>query len=242
MSILEILGIGLVLFSFIKNIENWKKNLLYTIVFCFSAYQFLNKISKYKDLHSFSKGTPLCTIQPFVENGFCIYYDAVFTYFIGQILWGYHAIPAFGTVFLGKRDMIYYTIHSIPIFGLITGRFNNWDLDLQLKTDLGLLIICMLNGDFEYTWFEFWEANRFEEFGRRNFHAYEKQTNIGDESSDKSGDESSDESGDKSSEEKVAFDEKKSRKENKKSLKKIIFRKHYNTRSRKRSLKTTTIY
>tara|TARA_B100000795_G_scaffold248799_2_gene215850 strand:+ start:82 stop:789 length:708 start_codon:yes stop_codon:yes gene_type:complete len=235
MSILEILGIGLVLFSFIKNIDNWKKNLLYTIVFCFSAYRFLNKISKYKDLHSFSKGTPLCTIQPFIENGFCIYYDAVFTYFIGQILWGYHAIPACGTVLLGKRDTIYYAIHSIPIFGLVTGHFNNWDLDLQLKTDLGLLIICVLNGDFEYTWFGFWEVNRFEEFDRSNFHVYEEQTNICEESGEESGEESCDESSDESGEEKEEDDREE-------SLKEHILRKHYNTRSRKRSLKTNTSY
>jgi len=246
MSILEILGIGLVLFSFMKNIGNWQKNLLSTIVFCFSGYKFLNKITKYKNLYSFSAGNPLCTNQPFIENGFCIYYDAVFTYFIGQLLWGYHAMSGFDTVIPGKRDLFYYAIHSIPIFGLISGHFNNWDLGLQLKTDLSLLTMVVLNGDFEiFTWFGLFKFGRFEEFDRSNFHHVceniEKQSNIYDKKScdEESCDEEScdEESCDEESCDEITFDNK-----NKKSWKENILRKHYNTRSRKRSLKTSTSY
>ena len=170
MFIFEIVGISLVCFSFMKNISNWKKNLLSTAVFCFSVYQFLNRISKYKDIHSFLAGNPLCTTQPFTQNGFCIYYEAVFIYLIGQILWGYHAMSLFDQVIPDRKSIIYYIIHTIPIFGLIFGYFDNWDLNVQMKTDMFLLTMCILNGDFEiFTWFGFCKSHRFEQFDRGNF-------------------------------------------------------------------------
>jgi GNAT superfamily N-acetyltransferase len=185
--------------------------LLYTIVFCFSAYQFLNKISKYKDLHSFSTGTPLCTIQTKIENGFCIYYDAVFTYFIGQLLWGYQVVSGSGMLIPTIKSMIYNVIHMIPLIGLFTGQFANGDLNIQLKADLALIIICILNNDLElFTWLEFFDSGRFEEFDRSNFHHVCK--NIDRQSSgfdEESGDEESgdEESGDEESGDEESCDE-----------------------------------
>jgi len=166
---IEKLCIVLVCVSFIKNIKYWKNNLISTCVFCFAGYTFLYKNLKYKSFDSFYAGNPLCTKQSFADGGFCIHYLGVFTYVIGQILWGYYAVKSTNfTQYI--KSIIYYMIHSIPIIGIYLGYFHNWDLNLQLKIDMSLFIMCSLNADFEIcSWFGFCDSRRFEQFDRSNY-------------------------------------------------------------------------
>jgi hypothetical protein len=164
---LEIVSIWLLLISFIKNIGNWKKNVFSTFVFCFLGYLFLDNISKHKDLTVFSSGSPLCTSYD-EGGGVCIYYDALFVFMIGQILWSYNAMSEL-KIGLETKDVIYYTIHTIPVFGLISGNLFAWDLKTQLSVDLGLITVCILNGDLNlFSWICFFESKRFEQFDRSN--------------------------------------------------------------------------
>ena len=265
---LELIGIWLVCFSFIKNIKNWPKNMLVTVVTCFTGYHFLKKFDKYEDFNSFTNGTSLCSNCTFIEGSVCIYYDAVFTYFIGQLLWGYHVVSGSGMLIPTIKSMIYNVIHMIPLIGLFTGQFANWDLNIQLKADLALIIICILNNDLElFTWLEFFDSGRFEEFDRSNFHhvcknidrqssGFDKESGDEESGDEESGDEESgdEESGDEESGDEESGDEESGDEEScdeescdeeptfidnkkKKSWKTDILRKHYNTRSRKRFLK-----
>jgi len=243
MTTLELIGIWLILFSFLKNINNWQKNLFSTILISISAYQFLKKIDKYKDFNSFSAGSPLCSVSP-NERSVCIYYDAVFVYIIGQFLWAYNALSKFSTIIPGIKDMVYYAIHTIPFIGIFTGQTYNWDLNIQLKTDIVLIIICVLNRDLElFTWLGFVDSSRFKQFDRSNFccvcENIENQSNIlstdSDPDSDPDSDAASDADSDAASDADSDADSDANSDANSDADSKV-FRKHYNTRSRKRHL------
>ena len=191
---LEIISIWLLLISFIKNIGNWKKNVFSTFVFCFLAYLFLDNISKHKDLTVFSSGSPICT--SYDEGGVCIYYDALFVFMIGQILWSYNAMSELKSG-LETKDVIYYTIHTIPVFGLISGNLVAWDLKTQLSVDLGLITVCILNGDLNlFSWICFFESKRFEQFDRSNFNHVRRNIEHYEHDPDDSADDAADDSAD----------------------------------------------
>lgn len=188
---LEIISIWLLLISFIKNIGNWKKNVFSTFVFCFLGYHFLDNVSKYKDLTVFSSGSPLCTSYD-EGGGVCFYYDALFVFMIGQILWSYNAMSEL-KIGLETKDVIYYTIHTIPVFGLISGNLVAWDLKTQLSVDLGLITVCILNGDLNlFSWICFFESKRFEQFDRSNFNHVRRNIEHYDSAADDAADDSAD--------------------------------------------------
>ena len=183
----EIFGLWLVVFSFIKNNKNWKVNLLTTCLSSMMMMKFFQTIDNYQSLEEFIDGAPMCTKKILRDRNVCLYYDAVFTYFIGQILWVYHALPTVASLEnVTDKSLFYYGFHSMPIVAMLVGCLDNWTFNIQIKIDLILIIAAILNGDFAvFVWFGFCKER--EQFDRSNFshvHRSVYQSHRFDESDD----------------------------------------------------------
>lgn len=132
MQLFEILCICLVIFSFYKNIANWKDNLILTFIFLISGFILIKTISFPNGLTTFMAGVPACI------GDSCMHWGAFTTLLTGQILWGYYTQSITNTMAAAL-----YLIHMSPPLSLIFGFVRNWDFRLQITTDLFLILICM---------------------------------------------------------------------------------------------------
>jgi hypothetical protein len=206
LSLFEIFGTCLVTFSFIKNSKNWIENVFITSLYFTLVHIFLHTVDKYHSLEGFISGEPICSSKFMNDITVCIHYDALFTYLIGQILWCYYAMPKFRQNRNTRTKLwFYYFFHSIPLIAMLGGFVNNWNFYIQVKTDLILIIVAMLNYDFEmFVWFGCCkEIEQIDQGNFSNFHSNILHSTRFDESVDVSSDESVDESNDVSSDESV---------------------------------------
>lgn len=168
-TLFKFLCISLVTYSFIKNSNNWIENIFITTVFVLPFWKFLYTVDKYQSVEGFIAGNPLCSNSILNNTNVCIHYDALFVYLIGQILWGYYAMPIFSNFgYTNFKAWFYYVLHSLPLIAILCGYVNDWNFYIQLITDINLIIIAIIENDFElFIWFRC--CQKKEQFDRSNF-------------------------------------------------------------------------
>jgi hypothetical protein len=148
-SILEIFCIWIVLFGFLKNIKNWKRNIVHIVIFSWLSVNTLKKLSRNIGFDNFKQGVPLCTIKNINNDIICLNYAAMLVFLTGQILWSYYAFPNTYTRLPTTKASLFYTIHCLPIFMIFFGFLHNWTLNVQLAVDITLLYASSLLGEFK---------------------------------------------------------------------------------------------